>query len=169
MKFQELPAMQRLAIAQALYKKIAEMVSTKEPESLRSEVDEQVKGFYAATGGKSYDIDINGKQVGTMTVNVAKESTSTVFDLADDTAFTRWLFDTDDGREACARYAYEHAEAFTKWLASDTGEIPDGVEVREVTVPKHIKNTTLRVDPGKVASALGNTLSPVVAGLLGGA
>ena len=104
MKFQELPAMQRLAIAQALYKKIAEMVSTKEPESLRSEVDEQVKGFYAATGGKSYDVNLNGKQVGTMTVNVAKESTSTVFDLADDTAFTRWLFDTDDGREACARW-----------------------------------------------------------------
>ena len=167
MNFKDLPAMQRLAIAQALYKRLAEMVSTKDPESLRSEVDGEIKAFYEATGAKSYDVNLNGQKCGTFSVNVAKESTKTVFDLVDDDAFGKWITG-DEVVDIIDAFIDSHIEEFVKFAVETTGEIPDGVEPRTVTTPEYVKGTTIRIDPRKVAAALGNALPSTIAGLLEG-
>lgn len=165
MKFNEMPPMQQLAIVQALYKKLAEMVSTKDPKSLRSQVDEEIRAFYDATGAKSYDVNLNGQKCGTFSVNVAKESTKTVFDLVDDELFGKWITG-DEVVDVIDAFIDAHLEEFVKFAIETTGEIPDGVEPRTVTTPEHVKGTTIRIDPRKVAAALGNALPSTVAGLL---
>lgn len=162
---QDLTDMQRLACAQALYNRLGEYVGKK--AGLRRDVDEQVLGFYEATGAKSYDVNIHGMKVGTMSVTVSKEVEHTVFDKVDADAFASWL-DTDEGLDAVVEYLRAHEEDFVRAYVADTGEIPPGVSVRTVTEPSRVKGTVLRVQPDKVASAMRGELPTVVAGLIEG-
>ena len=157
--------MEQLAIMQSLFKILAEKVSTKDPDSIRSQVDEHLLRSYEVTGAKSYDLNINGKKVGSMSVSVSKETSKNVVDLTDPEAFTIWI---EDNPDLCQWYADEHGQEFAEWVMSQTGELPDGVAGRTVITPPAVKGTTIRVDPDKVANALGNQLEPVVAGLLAG-
>ncbi len=168
MRWEELDGIQQVGVLQALYKVIAKDVSTRDPDSLRSRVDADVIGRYEATGAKSYDIRYGGEKVGTYSVTVKKATTSTVFDLVDDDAFGAWL-SSDEGTAAIDAFVSDHVEEFVRYVVEQTGEIPDGVEPREVVTPERVSGTTIRIDPKKVAGALGNSLSPAIAGLLGGA
>jgi aspartyl-tRNA synthetase len=69
----ELPVMEQLAIEQALFSRLGEDVSTKNPDSLRSACDQQVVDNYRAMGAKSYDVHVNGSKVGTYSVRTSKE------------------------------------------------------------------------------------------------
>ena len=164
--YKDMPAMQKLAIAQAIFKAVSGVVSTK-GDGLRSEVDAQVVGFYEATGAKSYDINIEGRKVGTMSVTVAKEVERTVLDLQDTDAFDEWL-SSDEGLDAVNDWLSDNLEKFVNDHFKSTGEVPPGVAARTVTEPEHVKGTTLRVDPAKVARALQGELPTAIAGLLGG-
>lgn len=167
MRFEDLSEMQQLAVAQAVYKRMGSVVSTS-GDGLRAKVDEQVIGFYEATGAKSYDVKIAGQKVGTMGVTVSKETERTVFDLTDSDALDAWLA-TDEGVDAIGQWATDHLRQFVNDYVKDTGEIPPGVTPRTVVDPPRVKGTTLRVEPAKVARALRGELPAAVAGLLGGA
>lgn len=166
-KWDEFTPMEQLAVVQALYKAIGDKVSTKNPDSLRSSVDAQVKGFYKMTGAKSYDISLMGEKVGTMSVTTKDGDTKTVYDLDDWDKVEGWC-QTEDGYQMLMEYCFDNPQKFIEYVVKNTGEIPDGVNVRNVEVPGGIKDTMLRVDSSKVSHAMGNQLAPTVVGLLEG-
>jgi len=173
MDWNQLTDMQQLAVLQALYKQLAEQVSTKDPDSLRAHVDEQVVDWYRATGAKSFDINApSGMKVGTFSVSISKEvpeKRQTVFETEDVDAFVAWL--KGDGAQSAIDFACCYADEFALWLTATTGELPEGIAATEVVTPARppqVKGTTLRVDVPKVASAFRAELPSAVAGLLGG-
>ena len=159
----DLTTAEKLTIAQALYKAIADVVSTKNPDSLRSELDAEMLKAYELDGIKSRDMRVNGQKVGTYTVRVKKAFSKDKPVLTDISAFTSWLM---DNKEYAIDYALSQPE-FAAWVISH-GELPDGYELERVEFPEMATGTTLKVDVQKVADAMGNELPNAVAGLIGG-
>lgn len=155
---------EKLTIAQALYKAIADVVSTKNPDSLRSEMDVEMLKAYELDGIKSRDLRINGEKVGTYTVRVKKAFSKDRPVLTDISAFKAWL---DDNHQYAIAYSLSQPD-FVSWVIAQ-GELPDGYELERVEFPEAATGTTLKVDVQKVAQAMGNELPNAVAGLIGGA
>lgn len=82
--------LQKLAIAQALYKVIAETVGTKDPGSLRSRMDDQIIANYGETGAKNFDIMLNGTKVGTYSIRFSKAANYQELIVTDHEAFVEW-------------------------------------------------------------------------------
>lgn len=82
--------LQNLAIAQAIYKAIGGVVSTKEEGSLRREIDEIAKKDYEESGIKSRSILINGTKVGSLTVRESADTRGKVLRVCDRDSFTKW-------------------------------------------------------------------------------
>lgn len=147
---------EKLAIAQALYKGLAGIVSTKDPDSLRSAVDAEYRTLYEETGAKSYDVRVNGHKVGTYSFKDDKDIVKRSDDctISDSGAFAQWL---KDNAESIADW--DGAAALAEEWLKDSGEVPDGVsrDVKEwTTVQKG--GGTLRIDSQKVLDALGAEL-----------
>lgn len=184
---------ERLAVAQALFKVLADVVSTKDPDSLRSKVDADMVATYEETGAKTFDLRLNGAVVGTYTVCVSKEAHRTDVVVDDDEAFLAWCLENghaknvttydvqmpddpaDDVSDAVALLLregviQEHTttklcpRALTK--AQEVGEVPGGCKVVVVDEPAEPTGTMLRVDPLLVARAMGEELPGAVAGLI---
>jgi len=172
--FSDYTPMEQLAIKQALFKVLAADVDTKDPDSLRGYVSADIIGRYEQTGAKSYDLRIGGMKVGTMSVTVSKETderTERRFEVTDDAKLDAWVRG-DDAQQFWDAYITSHRAEFARWYFECMGELPDGCEMVEETIPaqpERVKGTTMRVDPKKVAKALGSELPGAVAGLLGGA
>ena len=113
----ELTDMERLAIAQALFKAIGSVVSTKDPDSLRGRVDAQAIANYKSTGAKSFDLMLNGAKVGSFTVRLSKAVHRVDFVAAD--------------REACLRWCVENGLAKTVTTYEASGPA-DGWDERQV-------------------------------------
>lgn len=154
---------EKLTIAQALYKAIADVVSTKNPDSLRSELDAEMLKAYELDGIKSRDMRVNGQKVGTYSVRVKKAFSKNRPVLTDISAFKAWL---DDNTDYAIAYALSQPD-FAAWVIAQ-GELPDGYELERVEFPEAATGTTLKVDVQKVADAMGNELPNAVAGLIGG-
>ena len=162
--------MEKLAIVQAIYKSIAEDVSTKNPDGLRRAVDEQMAALYEQTGAKSFDMKVNGEKVGTYSLTIAKPTEGTVekrFEVEDPEAAV------DSADYALYHlYAKAHAEDFAAWVLEEHGEMLDGCRLTDYAVPGdaggYITRTTIRVDPTKVAEAVGPALGSDIRMLLGG-
>lgn len=154
---------EKLTIAQALYKAIADVVSTKNPDSLRSELNAEMIKAYELDGIKSRDMRVNGKKVGTYSVRVKKAFSKDKPVLTDISAFKAWL---DDNSDYAVAYALSQPD-FVSWVIAQ-GELPDGYEIERVEFPEMATGTTLEVDVQKVADAMGNDLPNAVAGLIGG-
>ena len=157
---------EKAIVAQALFKGISDVVSTKDPDSLRHELDEHFLGLYEQTGAKSFELKIGGSKVGTASVTVKdgeheEQSREEVVDMG---AFRSWCIDSGFVKT-------EPDWAAVRRHMAVTGEVPDGMSVETVQVPvkSPVRRVTLRVDVAKVESALGSRLAPAVAGLLGGA
>lgn len=82
--------LEKLAVAQALYKAIAAAVSTKDPDSLRGRMDAAAIKGYEATGAKGFDLRLNGRKVGTYTVRVSRPVRRTDLAVTDREAFEAW-------------------------------------------------------------------------------
>lgn len=159
----ELTTTEKLTIAQALYKSVADVVSTKNPDSLRAEVDAEMLDAYRREGIKSRDLRINGEKVGTCSVRVKKAFTKERPVLTDMSAFKAWL---EDNQEYAVGYALSQPD-FVDWVIRQ-GELPSGYDLETIEFPEVAAGTTLKVDVKKVASSMGNELPNAVAGLLGG-
>ena len=164
---------ERLAIEQAIYNAIGEDLKTGRTGNLRGEVNEVYLDLYQRTGATGFEVRVNGQKVGTYGFNKVrgqKERTVTELRVTDPDALVAWS--DDDFDVWCARWVLDHIEQLAREYAAETGELPDGMELVEVTtpaVPDGIRpNGTLRVDARKVAEAMGGELPAYVVGLLGG-
>ena len=157
---QPLQGRERLYVAQALFKVMGEYVSTT-GDGLRAECDAELLSMYEAEGIKSLDAKVAGQKVGTYSVTVAKEATKEGLRTVDLDALTAWA--TENGFIKM-EVDYKRIEAYFQ----QTGEVPDGCELYSETIPEHTKGTVLRIDPQKVAEALGAGLPSAVTGLLYG-
>ena len=159
---------ERLAFAQAVYKAAAEIVSTKDPSNLRAVVDEHYKDLYEQTGAKSFEVRINVEKVGTYSVKVSKatkEDSVQRLEVKDPEELLRWLEGTDD----LMSYIKAHAVEFAQEHFARTGEIPDGCTVTNVTIPakpETYSGGSIRIDPQKVADALGAQLPDAMNALM---
>jgi len=165
--------MEQLAIKQALYKTLAADVDTKNPDSLRGYVSADIISRYMLTGAKSYDLRVDGMKVGTMSVTVSKEADERHerrFRVANDSALDAWVRG-EDAQQYWDAFVTSHRDVFAKWYFECMGELPDGCEMADVTIPaksSQVTGTALRVKPEKVREALGANLPTAVAGLLEG-
>ena len=168
----DLNDVERLAVAQTFYKLTAELVDTKNPGSLRSSVDRGYKELYERTGSKSFDVMLDGQQVGTYSIKFSKpkpEETRQVFEVNDYEKLARWFDGLDAG--TIADFAADNLAQFAEWALNKTGELADGCELAQVTTPateKRYLGGTLKVDTESVIDAMGELLPPGIAGLLGG-
>lgn len=169
---------QRLCVAQALYKAIAGAVKTRTPGNLRAVLDDDLRRLYEQTGAKSFDIkDDYGTKIAT-----ASSTVKGGWEVTDPDAFDAWrresgfLMDrqiidwgvlTDEQEEAVERFAlsicpgaavkvqtevedWTGAVSRSGSLAIDSdGCVVPGVEWRE-----GVASTALRVDPQAVAASV---------------
>lgn len=99
--------MERLAIAQALFKAISSVVSTKDPDSLRGRVDARAIENYKSTGAKSFDLTLNGTKVGSFSVRLSRAVHRVDFVVGDREACLRWCVENGLARTATTYEAVE--------------------------------------------------------------
>lgn len=165
---------QQLAVAQAIYKAVGTVVSTKDPDSLRSQCDADALRRYEMEGVKSTDILIDGLKVGTYSVKVSKAKPKRKAPRAwvdDWDEFTDWLTH-EDGAEWLRQLVEEHGDALASDILRETGEIAPGcvaqLDYCEPAEPARVTGTTLRVDTAAVAEAVGGQLGAGVTAMLEG-
>ena len=162
-----------LTVEQAFYKIVAEDVSTKKRGNLRDEVAEHYIDLYEETGAKSFNVPLMGRVVGTISVREPKEpksGPSTVAVVEDLDALLSW--ESDDFDRYCTRWVQLHIEEIARAYMKETGELPEGMVIRSVDpfVPAPRPTVQLRIDPEKVADALGeHKLGMMAHTMLGGA
>lgn len=148
----------KLAVAQAVYKLSAEMVSTKDPDNLRAYVDEYYRGLFEATGAKSFEIRIGGEKVGTYSVKVTKPKKQTVCDCYNPSAYRAWCEE-----HGFVKTVIDEDAAHAHFL--ETGEVPDGCNVSQVETPGgQYAGGSVRVDIPAVNRALGGEVSIALLG-----
>lgn len=163
---------ERLTLAQALYKSIGELVDTKNPDSLRSQVDRQFRELYDATGSKSFDVKVFDVPVGTYSIRFSKPKDSEardVFEVDDYIALAHWFNDAD--ADEVKKFVALNLADFARWQFDTTGEVPDGCSLKQVVKPaedKHYIGGALKVDQESVIAAFGKRLEGSVVGLLEG-
>lgn len=84
-------ALERLAVAQALYKAVAGAVSTKDARSLRRAADAELEALHTSSGADRVAMRVNGHDVGTLSVRYSKATEGP--EVKDQLACERWLAD----------------------------------------------------------------------------
>lgn len=166
-------AIERLAIEQAIYNAIGADLKTGVPDNLRGQVNGAYLDLYEQTGATGFEVRLNGQKVGTYGFSKVKgqpERTVTELRVTDEDALA-----ADNSEEFCewlASYITDHLDELAIRYCQETGELLDGVELVESTMPATPDgirpNGTLRIQPAKVAAAMGGALPSVIAGLLEG-
>lgn len=164
---------ERLAVLQAIYNAIGADLKTGVSDNLRGQVNGAYLDLYEQTGAKSFEVRVGGQKVGTYSFDAVKGKPARTYSELEVTDLDALRADeTTEWLEWCGRYIIDHIEELAVAYCAETGELLDGVELVERTVPATpdgIKpGGTLRVQAPKVADALGAALPSVVAGLLGG-
>lgn len=169
---EKLTDVERLAIAQAVYKVAGKLVSTKDPDSLRSHIDGGYKELYDSTGAKSFNVMVRGKKVGTYSIKTSKPAppeSRLLFKVDDYETLARW-FDCIEP-EMLSDYAAVNLGSFAEFVFKTTGELPDGCKLEEVRTfgsRGQYCGGSLRIDEHAVADALGDVLPPRFVAMLEG-
>lgn len=158
----------RLALAEALTKACKGLTDPRGgrrgADNLRTQVDGGMRELYEQAGVKQLSVEVAGQQVGTLSARLSKGGSRARVTVVDRGAFTRWLVE-GDGADYLARLIALDEPKVLAWVEED-GAVPDGCAPEVVEEPVSWLGTTLRVDPGKVAQALGKGLPQAIAGLL---
>ena len=152
--------MEKLAVAQALYKAVGEVVGTKSATNLRAQVDADIRELWreqAARGyaPKSFDVELFGEKVGTYSITAhpaEPASMRMVLEVENRAQLAEWALPRGFAKVAVGK-VQQHVE--------DTGEVPPGCAAIPVHVPPReagIDRTSLRIDPQKVAERMGRGL-----------
>lgn len=171
-RFSEMPPSEQLAVKQALFSRLGDDVSTKNPDSLRHAADVDMIATYNSTGYKSRDVMVNGQKVGTHSVRIGKgreAQTRKRLVVKDPYAFDAYV--KEQAMDEALEYIHLMMDNFAAFMLETYGVVPDGCSVVEDTTPAQpptVQGTTLRIDPDKVADAISGYLSTGVAMLLGG-
>ena len=159
----------KLALAEALTKACKGLTDPRGgkrgADNLRTKVDGSLRELYEQVGVKQLSVEVAGQQVGTLSARLSKGGSRAKVTVVDQNAFTRWLVE-GDGADYLARLIALDEPKVLAWAEED-GAVPDGCAPEVVEEPVSWLGTTLRVDPGKVAQALGKQLPGALAGLLG--
>ncbi len=147
------------------------------------------------SGGKTYDMLLRGRKVGTYSIRFSKAEHRTTVAIVDEDAFAQWAFgnglarkqvvitlDVEEGmpdrligqKITITEDMFLKGVARQNYIVSDNaiataqrdGEIPDGCEARVIDEPAVPIGSTLRIDPVLVAQAMGSELPSAVMGLL---
>lgn len=153
--------LEKLALCTAMEKGIKATI-----KELRESEDEAMYELFKESGVDRRQIIINGEKVGTQSVTFTKEANGIEPYIEDYQAFIAWL-QTEQGYDTL-RYAVNEKPGLFTYYLEQSGEVGDGINMREVHEPAKIKGTTVRVDRDKVFNAFGKELPSAVAGLLGG-
>ena len=147
---------------------IGKELDTGNASNVRGLVDAAYMQLWEQTGGKSFEMRIRGQKAATYSVRTTSEKHKKVYDLKDPDAFDSWMA-TDDALDLRDDYVNEHVEDFVRFVIESIGEIPDGVEVRDITISnegEYSNGAVLNFKPKVVLDALGADLPAAVAGLL---
>lgn len=151
-------ALEYLAKCQAEYQRLASVVSTTEPDSLRRALDDVARLRYEQDGIKSYEVKIGGQKVGTYTVRASKEEPEreeTEFTIGDPEEALRWLMEDRD--DIYYKRLCDAAVKIAIDCMRETGELIDSTYVhtkRIPATPSMFKNMVLKIDREKVENAL---------------
>lgn len=160
------------AIEQAIYKMIAEDVSTKNVGNLRSEVNDHYLDLYRSTGAKSFAVRLNGEEVGVASIKGAaprRQKPSTAVVVTDEDALI--ANDDDDFNDFITQYVNAHIGEIAKAYYAETGELLDGLDVMEYEPPVEPAkpSVSIRIYEDRVADVVGaQALGGIVHGMLGG-
>lgn len=164
----EMSDVEKLAVEQAFLNAVADDVKTKEPGNLRGRVDAQmIEGYYSnPMAGKSYDIKLFGRKVGTYSLTVSKgkpQEVTRTFEVDDFAAFYEWAENMG--------FMQVDMDAVKRHF-DECGEVPDGCTPIKVVKPEvlggTVTRTTVKVDQQEVMRVLGPQLEPIAYALLGG-
>ena len=115
---------------------------------------------------KSFDIEVDGEKVGTYSITTTKPKPAeerVELRVESDEELLRWAVEN-----GCWMVDMDAVNA----LFEATGEVPPGCKAEKVSTPAvkggSISRTSLRIDPGKVAEALGGELGEAARELLEG-
>ena len=157
-----------LTVLQALYNAIGEQIATNDPTNLRGRVNERYRALYEDTGATGFEVRVGGEKVGTYGFSKRKgqpERTVSELQVVDDAAIVAWC----DASEEYQRWVRQYA---TVLAAKQTGELPDGIEVVERTIPATPDtirpNGTLRINRRTVERARDALAGGGLAGFLAG-
>jgi hypothetical protein len=166
-------AIERLAIEQAIYNAIGADLKTGVPDNLRGQVNGAYLDLYEQTGATGFEVRVNGQKVGTYGFSKVKgqpERIVTELRVTDHAALA--ADESDEFNDWLSDYITDHLDELAIQYCQETGELLDGVELVETTTPATPDgirpNGTLRIQPAKVAAAMGGALPSVIAGLLEG-
>ena len=160
------------AIEQAIYKMIAEDVSTKNVGNLRSEVNDHYLDLYRSTGAKSFAVRLNGEEVGVASIKGAaprRQKPSTAVVVTDEDALI--ANDDDDFNDFITQYVRAHIGEIAKAYYAETGELLDGLDVMDYEPPVEPAkpSVSIRIYEDRVADVVGaQALGGIVHGMLGG-
>lgn len=162
---------EKLAIMQAIYTTAADYVSTKNPDSLRSDVDYEYKKLYELTGAKSFDVKVNDSKVGTYSIRMSKPKPSeekTTFEVDSYEELAKWV-EHCVSDEALLNYVALHLKEFAQWHFESTGELPDCCSLNKTVTaeePPSYMGGTLKIDAQAVVSAMGGLPNAGIEALL---
>lgn len=155
--------LEKLAVAQAVYKAVGEVVSTKDPDSLRGRESARLLEQYQEEGIDRKRLVVNGIEVGTLSVTKQQPTQYLRADVAEPQDLLEGA-DPDDLREFIL--AEDFVESYALWARSQ-GILTPGVTFTQVVKDKPPTTTLRGCEPEKVAAALGEMLPAAVLGLIG--
>ena len=165
----QLSDVERLLVAQAIYNKLGKVVSTKDPNSLRSTVSDGYREVWERSGGKTYSMRLAGEKVATYSISETQPTVKEVFDLKDWDSFETWAA-SEDGWQTILDYVISDPQRFCKFVTEQTGEVPDGVDVRvEHIAGGGYKSAAIKnIDTDRIIEIArdGMSLPTAIAGLL---
>lgn len=150
-----------ILLAQAMYKALGNIVSTKSENSLRAQDDKDLIELYETTGAKTFDRKVNGVKVGTSTIKIQPAKDVCDLTITDKKIFDKWLLDTGIGK---TQVVFDEKNLYD--YIAETGEEPQGAKIHLNTIPQHVSGTVLKIDTEKVFDAMADVLPQNVAALL---
>lgn len=155
--------LEKLAVAQAVYKAVGEVVSTKDPDSLRGRESARLLEQYQEEGIDRKRLMVNGVEVGSLSVTKQQPTQYLRANVAEPQDLLEGA-DPDDLREFII--AEDFVETYALWARSQ-GILTPGVTFTQVVKDKPPTTTLRGCEPEKVAAALGEQLQAAVMGLIG--
>lgn len=160
-------SLEKLAVAQAVYKAVGAIVSTKDPDSLRGQIDAELLRQFDDLGVDRKRLMLNGQEVGKLSVAVSPAKTKVQLYLEDARELALWLIDNPKWIERFL--ATKDGQKLVDFVADALvveGEVPRGCEAHEVEVPRSVSTKITGCKPEDVAAALGEALPETFVGLL---
>lgn len=161
-------ALERLAVAQALYKELGAITSTGNPYSLRGMCDEELRADFEEDGTDRRRITLNGVEVGKLSVKVTKpgKPKAVQVDIAKSATWLREQLEERPDWLLC--WLGARSTEIAQACLDATGEVPDGYEVRRDMGGEFAGTTLTGCTAERVQAATGVLLQSEVLALLEG-